>query len=362
MCFIRQRHSYSRLSVTQELFETLTSCLGVFPKFRDFILLFRMKQEESEMSLPPLRFRPQIQLQEVADMGWNVEFECAYAFRYVDLNNRDTSRPWSIRKVAVYQNYSRLQNSSTWILVSAPLKIETCIDRYVQSVSNFHEVDPFELHVLILESVLTNWRPYIMYLAQKISQSADLFSVASIDDGHPIDSISIDALQILNDVEHEVIDIMSVLESTKETVDALHEIHEPYCLTSNQRSDAHEQDCSNSMCKALCQTGKEIVINQRKVSALQKKLKGTKELLSSLLDLENGISLKRLAHEAAEESGNTRRLTEKSTQDAATVKMLTVITIIYLPATAISVRFLSARLVTTNIRTEFFLDRVRLPE
>jgi hypothetical protein len=34
-----------------------------------------------------------------------------------------------------------------------------------------------------------------------------------------------------------------------------------------------------------------------------------------------------------------RRLTEKGTQDAAAVKVLTVLTLVYLPATVVSVHF-----------------------
>ena len=45
-----------------------------------------------------------------------------------------------------------------------------------------------------------------------------------------------------------------------------------------------------------------------------------------------------------------RTLTEKSTHDAAAVKVLTIITLIYLPATVVSVRPLqsTARLISAN--------------
>ena len=59
--------------------------------------------------------------------------------------------------------------------------------------------------------------------------------------------------------------------------------------------------------------------------------------LSNLLDLGNGYSLKQLAEEARKENLTMRKLTEKSTRDAAAVKVLTIITLIYLPATVVSV-------------------------
>ncbi len=59
--------------------------------------------------------------------------------------------------------------------------------------------------------------------------------------------------------------------------------------------------------------------------------------LSDLLSLGNGFSLKQLAEEAKVDNVIMRRLAEKTTQDAAAVKVLTIITLIYLPATVVSV-------------------------
>ena len=359
MFFIRQRHTYSRLSIRRELFEVLMSRFGVFPKFRDFVLLFGSKQEESELAPPSLRFRARNMTDIAINEGRNVNFECAYGLRYVELNHRSTARPWSMRQMAVYQGHKSMEKSSIWILLSASQRTETCIDRYIKSAENLHELNPFEIHVLILEIALTNWRPYIMHLTKEISQQTDLFSVASIDEEHPIRSINFEARQNLNDLEDELIDTLLILDSTEETVESLRENYERLCSTLGSQSEGHEQDANDSICRALQEKKQEIVTDRKKIHALRTKLKGTIKLLSSLLDLDNGISLKRLTQEATEESGSMRRLAERSTQDAATVKMLTVITIVYLPATAISVRFTKKcmkSLAATDCCTEFLFN------
>ena len=265
--------------------------------------------------------------------------------------------------MAVYQKYRDAKGTSTWILVSASPETETCIDRYIKSVASHQDVNPFELHVLLLEVAFSNWRPYVVYLAQRITQRIDEFSIASIDNGRPMESVDFGSRQVLNDMENELIDALSVLDSTEDTIDALQENHERYCISWYQHSENHEQCANTSLRNALHQMRTEVAVNRKKIKALSAKLKGAIKLLSSLLDLENGISLTRLTQEAAEESGNMRRLTEKSTQDAATVKMLTVITIVYLPATAISVSLFAQWMtfrITTNRWLEFFLHRIRL--
>lgn len=66
--------------------------------------------------------------------------------------------------------------------------------------------------------------------------------------------------------------------------------------------------------------------------------------LSSLLDLGNDYALKVLAEEARKENVAIRKLTEKSTRDAAAVKVLTIITLIYLPVTVVMVNLQSSQL------------------
>ena len=55
--FIRQRHSYSRLQVTRGLFEALMSQFVIFPRFKEFVLLFGAKHGENDIGPPQLRFR-----------------------------------------------------------------------------------------------------------------------------------------------------------------------------------------------------------------------------------------------------------------------------------------------------------------
>lgn len=59
--------------------------------------------------------------------------------------------------------------------------------------------------------------------------------------------------------------------------------------------------------------------------------------VSSLLDLGNGHSLKILAEEARAENSTMRQITEKTFRDAVAVKILTIATLVYLPATVVSV-------------------------
>lgn len=55
--FIRQRHSLSRLLITKKLFDDLMGAFEIFPRFREFVLLFGRKRRENEIVPPRMRFR-----------------------------------------------------------------------------------------------------------------------------------------------------------------------------------------------------------------------------------------------------------------------------------------------------------------
>ena len=73
--------------------------------------------------------------------------------------------------------------------------------------------------------------------------------------------------------------------------------------------------------------------------------------LSSILEHGNQVSLVQLLDEAREETNTTRKLIEQSAQDASAVKVLTIITLIFLPSTAVAVNVLS---LTWNISSDDF--------
>ena len=100
--------------------------------------------------------------------------ECAYALRYIELNHRSTKNPWSLRQTAVYQRYNSKSESSTWVIISASEKMEICLDRYLKSKHAFGTQNPFEIHLLLLETALANWRPFIISLTQKINEQVSL--------------------------------------------------------------------------------------------------------------------------------------------------------------------------------------------
>lgn len=56
--FIRQRNSWSLLTLTSEFFEHLLCECEIFPLFKGFVLCFGRKNGENDIGHPQLKFRP----------------------------------------------------------------------------------------------------------------------------------------------------------------------------------------------------------------------------------------------------------------------------------------------------------------
>ena len=180
--------------------------------------------------------------------------------------------------------------------------------------------------------------------------------VASIDENDPLRLADFEARQRLKVFEDRLIDILLIFDATYETITSLLSRYQDFCIGCDSTWHDGDKMEPDFIVSALQERQKDVHSSRNKVKTLHKKVEGTTSLvsnllskiqvcfalrcklqLSSLLDHGNGSSLKQLAEEARKENITMRRLTEKSTKDAAAVKVLTIITLIYLPATVVSV-------------------------
>lgn len=350
ICFISQRHSYSRLNITRELFEALISEFHIFPRFKEFVLLFGAKCREYEIGPPRMRFRPLFVNTTEPVQRRYAGFECAYGFRYVELNNRDRRKPWSVRQTAMYHKYQVKEGSSTWVIISASKAAKLGVERYIKDSQIPTALNPFDIHLILLDTALAKWRPYILYLTEQVKIQSDRVVVASVEEKDPLQVLDIQESQLLKDLEDQIIDVLLVLDSTADTISSVAEMYKQFCRNSLAISQDVNDDEFDLISFSLQEKQRDTIQNRKKVETLQAKIQGTANLLSSLLDLGNGHSIKQLAEEARKENSAIRQLTEKSTRDAAAVKVLTIITLIYLPATAV-LNFFSTEFVSQNQNT-----------
>jgi hypothetical protein len=288
--------------------------------------------------------------------------ECAYGLRYVEKNGYgDKKEPWSVRQTAIYQKYK--DGMETWVFISASKQAETKAIEFIDQFGINRPVSttPFDLHLILLEVALANWRWYIKSLVERTTEHSSRVIAATVGKGKLsalIDfEINFEDRQVLKVIEDKALDLLTIFESTSDTITTLLREYEYVHSNTAMKRDRVVSKLQDNL--------REVELYAKKVDTLHKRVQGTASLVSSfdrrrsilgqlanilklsnLLDYENakiaqdnGDSLKILAQESREENVAMRLLSEKSTKDAAAVKVITLITIVFLPTTVVSVSF-----------------------
>lgn len=99
--------------------------------------------------------------------------ECAYVLRFVEFKHRDYGQePWDLRQSGVYHQYAANSGSSVWLLISISSRAQARIDTYIEAIGNIQQFNPFEVHLLLLDTAIANWRPYLVHLTVAINEQA----------------------------------------------------------------------------------------------------------------------------------------------------------------------------------------------
>ena len=173
-------NSFSRISPSLGLFTHMMERIRICPRFKEFVMSFGTKTNEYDYSSPACKIRTSptsSQLSHQSGVAENLQrLECLYGFRYVASTNDDD--PWSIRQVAVYQNYDFSARKAVWTVVGASQPAEKLLRSRMETSSDKPSiVDIFSLHASLLDMSLADWRRLLWDLTEKVqkvvSQSVD---------------------------------------------------------------------------------------------------------------------------------------------------------------------------------------------
>ena len=92
--------------------------------------------------------------------------DLCYNVRHFELHERDLEDPWSCRQSAIHQKYYFSAGCSNWIIVQPPkLFLST-----LEGIESDKIVHPMGLHVLYIAAAMANWRSYLNYITEKLTQ------------------------------------------------------------------------------------------------------------------------------------------------------------------------------------------------
>ncbi|TVY43946.1 hypothetical protein LOCC1_G005609 [Lachnellula occidentalis] len=265
---------------------------------------------------------------------------------------------WSIRQTAVYlqlhsstakQRLPNRESRSTFLLIAPSKNVETQLAGAIKrSLEDEYYVSPWNIQRLLFADSFKGWPDYMASLEKQLKKQSDRIVIADVgskkENLSPLDlTINFGDRQDLKIIEDSIIDLDVILPTMLNTIKRIQE----QCRKCNERVGDDEKCHIEEFLEEFDEYVREAEILAQRANILKKTARSTAQLISDLLSYEEAVALKDLTKESQAESTLMRELAEKSTKDAAAVKILTVITLIYLPTTIVA-NFFSTQFVQTN--------------
>ncbi|KAH8648291.1 hypothetical protein BGZ60DRAFT_423072 [Tricladium varicosporioides] len=346
--FIRQDRSWTTLNITRNLFEDVLSMFQVFLPFWRCAFTFGRKLKENNFEFPPFHFR------------WSPKeaFECTYVLRRVELHNRTPAEGqglWSIRQSAVYHK-SDLSGAKPdrFIIIAPSERSEDMLEQSIEfATEESQPLVPFNIHRLLIADSLKNWQEYLASLEAKLRDQSDQAVLAKVgaekdrENMPPHMDFNINFLdrQKLKQLKDSVIDAQVIFYSIINYTKGIQAQAKRYCEYLHLSSGI-KCDCISILDEFDLHIA-EVEIYIKRTSMLNDRAEATAKLLSDILHYEEAVALKKLGNESQKETVAMYSLTEQSTKDAAAVKILTIIALIYLPTTIVA-NFFSTQFVHSD--------------
>ena len=185
------------LNVTLDLLKLLFSEYDLTPEFADVVASFGEEPNIAEGRSNNARLQ-------IAETGIG---DVSYQVRYVELNGRGGASPWSLRHTGVFHRLNAAESTDVVVLLHPVRK--PLLEQMILSLKEDDErrrqlcENPPLLHEILYGCYFDNWRWYMRYLGDKITDKNDLAMVTG--PSHVEPNSSFDSVQDLRNTNDNVI-------------------------------------------------------------------------------------------------------------------------------------------------------------
>ncbi|KAF1839682.1 hypothetical protein BDW02DRAFT_563735 [Decorospora gaudefroyi] len=324
---VPQRFSWDRLTISENALRKLIHHLNIFPVFVDLVCAFGKLTSEASDSLGGC-------------YSWqrdNVSEFC-YLLKNVERHGReDSEEPWSIRQLGVYHQQDVANGNDTFIILNPVVSFQ---QRLKDARSKTGRQPTWQdLHILALSHSTWQWRWYLTFWESKLTELISKAHVSQVG-GHKI----LEEMPVLT-IEYSDFQDIQVIHDRMNAAKYILGSNVSVCKKAQDKLLGHRNvDVFLEELKLQSSRAGNLLERTRSGSTLMQDIISFRGLDSLRTSSENSNEMARLADI---DTKNMVKLTTKSQKDASTLKKVTWLTSIYLPASFVS-QFLSMGYLTVN--------------
>ncbi|KAL2844546.1 hypothetical protein BJY01DRAFT_263842 [Aspergillus pseudoustus] len=311
------QNSLRPLGITDQAMRKLMNRYDIDGSFFDLVISFGDKPRSSDAGHGAMSVKRR-------DDG---SYDMQYLFTYAENDSSRNAASWRIRQVCLFHRYDPSGAGNLWILLHASpdSKLQRQIELILSTNPSALLADWSSMHLLVLSTYLSGWRWCIRNLGDEIERTVDIaltldFSKPKARD-HKDGLVQLLKQQYLGD---RLVPLAARLRAALATLRHLEKLDSLFHST-NRSSEPQYQPTSDQLAYHITSLEGHI----ESVQVLEAKVRGISDLLAVAVTVENqavtiDINNKMLA------------LTNKSLDENATVRIVTLVTLIYLPASFVS--------------------------
>jgi len=324
---VPQRFSWDRLAISEHALRRLISYFKIFPAFLEVLCAFGRRSQRSSNSLGGC-------------YSWQngSVSETSYLLKMIEQHGRvELEEPWSIRQLGVYHQHDADSGNDTFILLNPMGSFQERLRDVKLSLER--HLSPRDIHHLALSHSVWQWRWYLTFWEEQLERLIAKAHVSQVRDRAKTEKMPVLA------IEHSDFQDVQVINDRMNAA--------KYIVGSNV------DICSKMKAKLLNDQGTDLFLDEfrlqsRRVESLLERAKSGSSLMQDIISFRGLDSLRTSSENSNEmarladiDSKNMVKLTTKSQRDASTLKKVTWLTSVYLPASFVS-QFLSMGYLTVN--------------
>ncbi|OCK76318.1 hypothetical protein K432DRAFT_428802 [Lepidopterella palustris CBS 459.81] len=334
---IHRKNSWSRMKILPEMFKYICSSINIHPRFLDFVFEFGRKSSSIDETF--ISFYKVFSFA-ASENTQPSSFDICYNLRYFEPHGRQLSDPWSCRQSAIHQKFYFSKGTSAWTIIHQPITFRESL----QSAQSGAFSHPMVMHIRYIRSANHHWRDYLNYKSSELLSLDAIISVAK-----PFSEFQTDfaTIQKVHSIRRKLHIAISILDGTSEVLmnlaahaDRVGELMRfSPCVCNGFRTELEQISSDIKSHKSTAQSLLKISDDIRYMS------RNVLAFCNQEVDIKNGVALGQLAHAGAADSRYLATMTEETQKDSRTMRIATVIAMVYLPANLV-MSFFSTGLVS----------------
>ncbi|KAI5813197.1 hypothetical protein BZA77DRAFT_128037 [Pyronema omphalodes] len=339
--FIDPAYSFGSLKISIQDMVKLLSGHAVFLGFLDVLKLYGEKIDEFNENLVVYRQKITPQTTSIPQQQLNT-FEMCYNWKYVDIRTCNaTGKPkWTTRKMGIYSKYHYSNKTTTWIMLQASQAYRRHLNTFfpqILEMNQYQDVHALELHLMMMNTASQNWIPYINELEEKVMRLDTVVFQWRPKPGNPVATMDLESQLELEDtqrIENIKVQLISAAHAMDINCSNISSIRRG--LEALQREEKFRQESS-----PYATEREHYLFDQQLGELLVQTTEHRRRVKSLILKTESLFSVVKTIVPyvfARRENVLMLELSEKATQYAQSMKVITVVCMLYLPPSLIAVR------------------------